>query len=901
LSTESPAFHSSTICLALVSQHHFMNLRIVFHLFASDFRRFKWLLAGLWACVIFSALPWLFFEPDSEVMLEDKAPIFDWIGSWLGLCYAAALGLGYREWGSVKTVRKRELAAARICSLVLWVLVPEGLLVGINLLVHGLGVEVALREALGYGFTVGLVLATVAAFASWCASWRLLLAGAAAAAALHGFCEMMPGLAPLPLGHLHQHLWSTPPLADLWPLAASAALLGGLRPAWGGRSTERFRLAVAVGFGVLPLALAGFSSAWRAEAPAPQMAGDAAAIRAVIRPGSADMQSSANGSYFSTPRMMPDYNRAMDGMAGSRVGAIIDMKGCPDGWFVRWSPNGRGGLSRDGRLIAPQLPEQPKPQGYQEQFSDHPLADLAADELAAITACLPGKTPPVTQPADSGGETEKKLRYLGIFAPDGPEVAWDEGPLDLVCSLAGTAFRYERVIDVPLGETPVEVRVGQSIYQVKRLGTDPGEGWVELTVKRPGAKAPEAAGGTNMPPPRGFLHVPGENTNLLLDGISRYEGPLLAGARWERRSFGHRWLASMNRSLKALGEKNHSVENLQAVHRLNRLGAAGDVRFILLEPRPMALLPDLQMTEVVRQRGASERRGDYGLFFQEPMNEWIFIRDHLANRPDPRTCTDEEFFRWLRVIGRSGSQERAARELACYGRRFGEVLAGLPDFANPMSEIGNPSLVSDVIPDAALAGVLPRVDAVDHPEYLLSALIARGRWGEIVPSVRRRLQRGDMYLKSTYAMQLEDPAFYDLLIDEFIKDPTRISYDGIRLLPGIGDRVDQAIDRAVDDVSAAQAVDMARKSHQSFHRLWIYPIAAARGNAKALEAMLAIRAAVDLSYDDRVVFDRLLDPTGHEREGGGWSDKVFDHKSAADFRFDTRSSVWRPVSTPTKQ
>ena len=210
-------------------------------------------------------------------------------------------------------------------------------------------------------------------------------------------------------------------------------------------------------------------------------------------------------------------------------------------------------------------------------------------------------------------------------------------------------------------------------------------------------------------------------------------------------------------------------------------------------------------------------------------------------------------------------------------------------------------MVRDVIPDADLAGVLPRVDEVDHPEHLISSLLARGRWMEIAPAVKRRIPQGEVYMKSTYAMQLEDPAFYDLLIDEFIKDPTRISYDGIRLLPGIGDRVDLAIDRAVDDVSAAQAVDMARKSHQSYHLLWIYPIAAARGNAKALEAMLAIRAAVDLSYDDRRVFDRLLDPTGHEREGGGWSDKVFDHKSAADFRFDTRNSVWRPVSTPTKQ
>ena len=125
-----------------------MNLRIVFHLLASDFRRFKWLLSGLWACVIFSALPWLFFEPDSEVMLEDKVPLLDWIGSWLGLCYAAALGLGYREWGLVKPVRKRELVAARVCSLVLWILVPEGLLVGINLLVHGLGAEPALLVTL---------------------------------------------------------------------------------------------------------------------------------------------------------------------------------------------------------------------------------------------------------------------------------------------------------------------------------------------------------------------------------------------------------------------------------------------------------------------------------------------------------------------------------------------------------------------------------------------------------------------------------------------------------------------------------------------------------------------------------------------------------------------------------
>lgn len=882
-----------------------MNLRIVFHLLASDFRRFKWLLSGLWACVIFSVLPWLFFEPDSEVMLEDKVPLLDWIGSWLGLCYAAALGLGYREWGLVKPVRKRELVAARVCSLVLWILVPEGLLVGINLLVHGLGAEVALREALGYGFTVGLVLATVAAFASWCASWKLLLAGAAAAAALHGFCGMMPGLAPLPLGRFHHHLWSTPPLADLWPLAASAVLLGGLRPGWGGRCTERFRVAVAVVIGVLPLVLAGFASDWRAVAPMPPTTGAAAAIRAVIRPGSAGMQSSSDWMYHSSESRMPNYNYAMDEMAGSRVGAIIDMEGCPDGWFVRWSPGGRGGLSRDGRLIASQVPELPNPHESSRQIGEDPLENLATDELAAIRECLPGKTPPLPQPSDypreGNRERNREMRYLGLFAPEGPEVAWDEGPLALDCSLTGTAYRYERVIDVPLGETPVEVRVGQSIYQVKRHGTDPDEGWVELTVKRPGTKAPAAAGGTNMPPIRAFLHVPGENANLLLDEVSRHEGPLLVGATWESRRFGHWWLACRNPWLKASGGKGYSAEMLQAIHRLNRLSAAREVRFILLEPRPMALLPDLHASAEVWQRGTSEQRSDYGLFFREPMNEWIFIRDHLPKRPNPRTCTDEEFFRWLRVIGRLDNRELADRELACYGQRFGGVLAGLPDPGDPMSEDGNPSLVQNVIPDAALAGVLQRVDAVGHPASLASALICRGRWAEIAPAVRRRIQRGEMFFNFEYAMLLEDPTLYDHLIDEFINDPSRIPYDGIRLLPGIGDRVDLAIDRAVDDVSAAQAVDMARKSHQSYHRLWIYPIAAARGNAKALEAMLAIRAAVDLSYDDRGVFDSLLEGASHEREGSGWSDKIFDHKSAADFRFDTKASVWCPVSTPPKQ
>ncbi len=885
-----------------------MNFRIIFHLFMTDWRRFKWLLVGLWICVFLSALQWLFFDPSnggipiynsaSSVAPEDRVRLLHWIGSSLGLCYAAALGLGSREWGLAVPVRKRELMAARIGSVVIWVLVPQMLLVGLSLLLRDLGLAVALRETVVYGLTVGLVLAVVAGFASWCASWRMLLAGVAAAAVLHAFCGMIPELGPLPLGRFYQHLWATVLTVDLWPLAGAAVLLGGLRFGWGCRGTERSRVAAAVVIGVLPLALAGLFGHWQAAAFAPTEAGRNTSIRAVIREGSARMQSSSDFWYFTSQEMMPGYNQERNGDAGSRVGAIIDIDGCPDGWFVRWMPAGRGGLARGGRVIAPQLPEQPNPHGFYRPWSNNPLADLAADELAAITASLPGKTPPIAQPSDNGVENKKELRYLGRFAPDGPEVGWDEGPLALECYLTGTTYRYERVIDVPLGKVPVEVRVGQTLYRMKRHGLDSSDGWVEMTVTRPGAKAPATDSSIDMPPIRGFLHVPGENANLLLDEISSHEGPLLAGARWERRCFGNQWLESMNRVLKTLGEKNLRPDEIRAVHRLNRLSNADEVRFVLLEPRRMALLPDLKAVAEVRQHGTSERRSDYGLFYGELINEWIFLRDHLAKRPDPRTCTDEEFFRWLRVIGRWRNPDLAARELACYGRRFGVVIADLPELTHSMGESGNPLLIETAIPDAALADVPKRVDAVNHPDWLIDALIRRGRWEEISPAVRRRFLKGDIPWDFVNQMRLEDPTLYDGLIGEFIKAPSRISYDGIRLLPGIGDRVDHAIDRAVADESLEQAMAFATRYGRHFDPFWIYPIAAGRGNAKALDAMLAIRKAVDRPSDERLNIDQLLDKSGHEREGPGWSDKVFDHKSAADFRFDAKAGIWRPISTP---
>ena len=516
-----------------------MNFRIIYHLIQTDWHKLKWPLVGLWCIIAITALRWLTHPPASfefpywtttsgilsrGTINDGSPPAFALIGSLLALGLAAELGLQARGRALVSPVRSRERTAAQLIAVLLFVVAPQALCVGLNLIRQGSPMEVVAQATLGYGITVLMVLGVAALFSAWCASWWHLLAGITAVAAVHAIYSMMPGTTPLPpLALFYSHLWAA--IVDgrtLGALGLAVFLLGFVRVFHSGRLSASLQVAAAVVILMASLAVTVVSAGWekfRTVAP-PEIPldKDPGMIRPVMRPESVWMQSTSDQFLGSMGGVFNQRFQQINHIAGSAVAGIIDTVGTPAGQFVVWKATSTGRLVRSGRTVATRVQEDPADSRNSiRSGSGYPMSDVEAGDLAAMVGALPNNTPPVPDPRWHQMPQEEPRTYLGCFSPLEPVTSWDEGSLTLEIPLTGTVYRYERVIDVPLADHPSRIQVGDAIYQIRRRPS--GEDYAtcaELTLIRP---ALGFAGKADPPdsadlPWRCFLHVPGQNTTL---------------------------------------------------------------------------------------------------------------------------------------------------------------------------------------------------------------------------------------------------------------------------------------------------------------------------------------------------------------------------------------------------
>lgn len=885
-----------------------MNFRIVLHLIKTDWQRLKWPVIGLWVIVVLTALPWFMHDP-TDFEFPNRMPEFgrppkflglihgpESIGSILGLYLAAMIGLQVRGRILVSPIRIHERATARFLTIFLFLVLPPAICVGLNLIRQGFPVTMAMHAMLAFGITILMILGVTTLFAAWCSTAWQCLVGVTAVIGAHALYSMMPGFWPLPpLELLSSILWPT--IADyqvLGTLALATIVLGLPLLLRRGRMNGPLQVATAVILLMLALAASVIPSV--CHSPNHDLASGippnapATMIRPVIRPESLRMVSTEDFRMVigDTKEGAPaNYNHASSSVAG-----IVDASGCPPGQFVVWKAAEASRLTYDGRIVAKRVPHQ----SYFNTRSggDHPLSDVEPDDLAVITEALPAKTPPDTVPKWNRFPKTERPNYLGCYVPIRPQASWDEGALTLETSFTGTVYQYERIIDVPLTDNPVRLKVGDAIYQIRHHTEGYEAAFAELTITRPalGFMEQDISSEPARMPMRCFLHVPGSNVNLAVDTLSDQSGSLLSGARWQRQVFGHRWLASMNRMIAAKlpPQSGPTKEQTLYVAWMNSMFSAPGVRLVILKPTVVGHVPATPTKAEIIQSRESQRDRDYALNYDDGMNEWIFLRDHLATRPDPRTCTKAEFGRWLRIA--AGVQIKSLA-LTGYGKRFSDVLARAPD-------LGSLPVIEAETPESSRAAVLNRLDDIYRPAPLIGVVSSRGWADEGALAIRNGfLHRPYSEYSLSDVMALEDPATYPKLIEHLIRKPNLALYELMRLLPGIEPDLNQAITRAMANPGLAEMQAQAEFRDPTLNRFNLNLLAAKQGDSMTLDAVLATHKVIEQKekrphWDYDSDFDRLISAVTPARNFRGWSEYLI-HKSAADFRYDSTRRKWLPA------
>lgn len=844
-----------------------MNFRIVLHLLKTDWQRIRRPIIAYWLLLIFAALPWWFqadgdlrmlqwmsygwngrvqpFMEDAIVSSSTNIPIFllEIVSTILALILASMLGAQWIK-QAVTPVRGRERLSAMALSLLLLMVLPLGLLAFVNLLLHGFSPGVALMAVSAHALTVWLFLGLAAAFAAWLPSPWLILAGCAALASAVGFiAEFYRPLQYMICGYPVLPLLPSGPREWLFG-ALAISLLVILFPASRRHLSRPWKVAIAVGL----IILAGIPPVLLPPANVHIMSDPAIATDS-IRPKLRNVQI-----------QMTNESKSKEG-APVLISAHLQSPGCPPGHAVRWTPNS-GWISQDGNRVATIRNKQNPHWRALNQTSDLGNGSSAIDADIAAMAALPGDT----TSARFSRYIESSFITIGSAELPSRTALSPDRVADLHMEFTGMVFRYEKVWDVPLDDTPREIRAGNLTWHVKRYPSDNGEPWADVMVTYPALGVSEDPNqrrwvGLPISQYRVYFVLPASGINLqAMNQLMNATGPLFCGAGKERQ---------------VLAPINQSNEDMDLT----------GLRLVLLKPVPVARF---QTTTTTSFRSWRTGEGlDYALMHRYPVDETVYRREWFSKRPDPQTCSRQEFARWMRIPAsvneyRSGAQ----RDLASYAPRF----AGL------MAKAGNHLSVAEGLrlgtPESLRGEVIGRIDSLERPERLASVAMERGWLGEAGPAILRRFDEGYLW-QSAAVMAMEDPSTYPELISRFLERPERETYEQLRLLPGIEPLLGEAIVKATGEVEPSQLKARFGSYVQAPYGPFLY--AAKRGNVQALEIILELyksrgdKSEYVLSRDLGYIIS-IPDFRGPKLLAAWLRDK-----SAVSFHYDPLLRIWKPL------
>lgn len=870
-----------------------MNLRIILHLIRTDWLRLRKPVMILWLLWLLTALPWFLRDPHgftlpfyqesggngdlgspAEMALHANVWSREFLlwgnlaASVISWVLAAVIGMAGKQGRMIQPVREIEKFLALALSLALFLVLPKALLVAVHLLFQGFSTKVILLGALNHALSAGLLAGSVALFAAWCSSGWACLAGLVALASAGSLLDGVFQSRRLAFLRFAEKPWIVPTGLEVWWFgAACVILLGGLHPWFRSRFGMPVRTAVAVGLVLSAGCLADSLTSVPEIAPKP---GSAMPIK--VRPV-------VRNAWMEHGRW------PLQGVAGADIQPLslkVDLgaEGCPEGHAVEWEADGPGLVIQGGRVRA-EVSNRGEMKGLKYSPSRNSGQFIPKDggdrpwSYQAVVAALPGRSRPV-------GATEWD-KFTNRFPVDLGELTMIPGnriipatSARLKGTLHGTVYRYETVADLPLGAEAARVSRGDVVWQARRFPTKKGELVADLVVSHP------AIGRSSDPDevrwdasPLGncqfYFHLPKSGANVRLRSEFNADGPCYASAGWHRRL--------LRVDLNALRESVGWDAEIDF----------SDVRLLVLKPVVVSVLSGIQIDVPLSFDQPGQKFQDFQINHQYRVDARRYQEDMMPRRPDPKTCTREQFGRWLRAsatVVQADSQP--ARDLACYAPRFADVMAEVARQTNVRwaLTIGTP--------DSRRHMLLEKIATVEQPDELVRIAIERGWLDEARQSVLERSREG--LLKAGMTMSLEDPSTYPALLEKLRRHPDLQLYENLRLLPGIEPGLSEAIEDSMRraDLPFLKSKARNRSNPQPFGP---FVLGAKVGNAEALDAVIALLVA---GGEEGATFYQTIQLGGivaAPRFSGSINKAwlVFLRgKSAADFQYDPLARVWRP-------
>lgn len=846
-----------------------MNLPIILHLVRSDWQRLKRPLICLWPLLFLTALPWTLHDPGNfqppiwtgggwngrlGPIPDDFAapswsavllPFSEMLATILALILAAMLGAQWAK-HSVTPIRSRERLAAPALSLLVFVVLPQWILAFGNLLLHGFPTDIAALAAGTPALSAWFLLGLAAALGAWLPSPWLFLAGCAALASSIGFISEL--YRPLNFIFRSQLTLSALP-AGLKPWlfgALAIALLAILFPFFRRRLNGPWKIAVAV---VLIL-IAGIPAALLPP-PDLRVKADPAIHTGAIHPVLRDVSMS-----------MKDDSKS----PAIQLFAEINPIGCPPDCGVRFVP-ADAWISQDGKRVAVlRHDEDSQPTILDSDGHFQPVA-YGDDTNPAVLAALPGGGKPMA----AATRLRTNREWLGNFELLPGATLPPDRAAELHVEFTAVVYRFEKVWDIPLQDEVTKFREGNLTWRIRRNSSQEGEPRADIVATYPApAQTPSYnSGDIRSYAPLVFnswlyFHLPATGTNVrATDRLMSASAPLFSGAAWDRA--------------------------IIAPSNMFR-GPADLTGLRLLRLKPVVLAKFTSSTVTHFRPWASAESSDYALTHRGSVNETTYRRDFFPKRPDPQTCTREEFARWLRIPASMFSPTSgAAQDLSQYAPRF----AGL------MAKVGNHESVAAPLrlgtPESMRGEVIGKIDSVANPNRLADVAMDRGWLDEARRSILRRFNNDELS-ETNPVMALEDPSTYPKLISRFLEEPERETYEKLRMLPGIEPLLGDAITKAARETSI-EFLKANLASYQNSAPYGPFLYAAKRGDAAALDIVLDLyqasgaKAKFEPNRDLGYVLSVPELPGKRYQAVASW----LRDKSAASFRFDPLLRLWKPL------
>lgn len=850
-----------------------MNFRIVLHLLMTDTRRLRWLLLACWIVLLLASWPSLSFSPERFDMpltqdliyggsdssfrqTLEKEGVFsatevrvyetlELINIGVMLMVAGCLGFQSRMWTEGRPVRRRESAVAKVSGLLLFLILPLGLLAMIVALVHG----VPWGEAAAKGATRAMgnlpALTGVMLFGMLCGLWWSWLGGmfgmALACQVLPPALRLMPGpdwfRSPLKVAESFSYL-----TLRLWIAAVVLAAL--IR--WVPKhlpATKKVGLAV--------LAIMGACQFMRYQ-PLPYYMADTGAslpdwsdrVKPEIEGGILEA-TIENGVLARGPHMRR--TTSFDSEFYMNMVIPLETPGLPANSYASWSPRGISRL-RAGDLTVSSTAENDNISRYGAFYG----GTLDEAELSALVQ-------PEGQKLKWGSPTTlmDSRMMAEVFTPVNPGAV---PSVELEMDLEGGVIQLEKLVDVPFGEA-VTVRMDGVDLHIRRLDIEGHMPVADLCWIEP-LQAGTGEFRDQINQLNAVIYFPTEGMARLPWSPQLSYSNLAPGLTAVRRLY-------------LTGQSSGSEDDLQGYE---------DARFMLVRSKRIAKATAEIRTAALPLQVDDNRRGSGGRDSFDPPPHGL--------RPDPETATPQQFEEWMKRSYSTFDREWGGRNMADYVPRYLEQILRRRGGVHPPStpegraiEIACPESRRREVIDALTQG-----RRSPDGNWIPDVLIRRGWVDEAKPQLMEMLAKGqvekNVFSQLAVAM-LEDPETYaELLKQEYWFE----TYQKLRLLPGVEPQLTEAV------AEKYRKLKKRKKQGDADSELHLFLAPAAHGMPEALGDLLEQWQKLDPMYHrgrSEYMREVILLPG----QPNDWRAVVgaLTGRKAADFRYDPLARMWVPI------